>query len=246
MKALLRTFPLMVFFVALLVGCRQSREQYVESAYPGKFPTSFGATQTTPLGIRVAGPATAEDLERADFVASTVFACLKKNFPSGKLPSEYRCYDGTIVYPPMRDIVVLIGEWQLSCNEDQQVLKVLAPGGCASKRRSEECRDLKKHPCRWRAGFREADHGWFQRGALLHIVTPTEAMFSDTLVRYSTGCWNPWDKPLVRECASPKVPYLPKPSAVPKSSTPEAPLVASLPPSILEYRSRMYGSASSN
>lgn len=201
-----RLFWLLPLIALLAASCMQSRESYIESAYPGKFPTSYGSTVTTPLGVRVAGTTDPADLEKADFIIQTVYECVRRNFPTGKVPYS-GCFDNEVSYPPFRDLVVVIGEWEMSCDGKQQLLTVDAPAsGCRAKGRipTPEC------PCRWRGGFRESDHGWFQHGDHMHIVTKSLFMLSDTLTRYVTGCWNPWaGKPLAKECASPKVPILP-------------------------------------
>lgn len=202
----MRSLALVLLLTA--AGCT-GRGDWVARAYPGDFPTSHGPLRRTALGIPVSGDG---DPDVVDFVARTVYECLQREVPEGKLTAEEDslgyCYEGAeLAYPHYRELIVVVESWELSCDKRQQLLLVDAPdSGCRAKGRepTPEC------PCRWRSGFREGEN-WLGmgNGELLFVVTPSLYMLSDAFVRYITGCRNPWVVERIRKCASPKVPMLP-------------------------------------
>lgn len=198
----------LILALLLLSGCT-SRQDWVEGAYPGDFPTDYSEVRTSASGVRVSGDVS---LDKVDFIIDTVYECLGTEVPSGKLtPEEDRaalCYNsGTLDYPKRSELVVIVAPHELSCDKRQELLTVSAPdSGCRAKGRepTPEC------PCRWRAGYRDGSSWWpWSSPEHLHIVTPSAYMLSDTLTRLITGCHNPWAVPRLANCARPKVPPRP-------------------------------------
>ena len=89
--------------------------------------------------------------------------------------------------------VKIPNDWVINCDGTQQLLPTpvkSGPNGCLAKGEtpSAQC------PCRWRAGIKCPN---------ILITTPSFYLYKDVLVRYTTGCQNPWASPQLAACASP-------------------------------------------
>ncbi len=88
-------------------------------------------------------------------------------------------------------VIKIASDWVLSCDKSEQLLPVYAGSeGCIEKgiTPTEQC------PCRWRAGIKCPN---------VLIVTPSFYLYKDALIRFVTGCQNPWASPALASCATP-------------------------------------------
>jgi|SRR5581483_1631016 len=150
-------------------------------------------TPFDPSGQNISG-------ELIDRLTNEVQACLAKNFPDGVIPDGFAqvsyCEKGTHINLPIDKksfVVKIAGDWVLNCDGTQQVLpKPVESGnvGCWNKGElpTAQC------PCRWRAGIACPNK---------LITCPNFYLYKDVLIRFSTGCAEPWQIPQFAECASP-------------------------------------------
>lgn len=91
-------------------------------------------------------------------------------------------------------VVKIPFDWTLSCDGSQEVLSVVTHG-CESKGLipTQEC------PCRYRAGIACPN---------IIVSTPSFFLYKDALIRFITGCENPWAYQPLAACATPTVPPL--------------------------------------
>lgn len=151
-------------------------------------------TSKTPKGISFDSSGMHISGELIDRLTDEVETCL--NGFAGTLPEDVSRASGcpTTTLNPIdrsRFVVKVASNWQLNCDRTEQVLPVLAGGaGCVAKGLvpTQSC------PCRWRAGIKCPN---------VLIVTPSFFLYKDVLIRYITGCINPWASPALAECATP-------------------------------------------
>lgn len=113
-------------------------------------------------------------------------------------PEAY-CLDQT--EPPCRDCLQLLvtTQWDWSCDGQEQLLRVEAPGAGCRQKGFEADLDC---PCRFRGGtIRSPD-----RHHNLVIVTPNLRMLRAEVVRYWSGCWDVWRDSRLARCANPEGP----------------------------------------
>ena len=174
-------------------------------------------TLTSPKGVRIDPSNNQVDPAAIDCIIDKVEACLIRKFgnppviPADLAQSAY-CARTTFSLPIARDKLVLkipneipshlVGldwqpetrdglGWHLNCDGTQQLLTIAAgDAGCVAKglTPTNSC------PCRWRANMLD-DH--------TIVATPSLYLFPDWLIRWSTGCQNPWGNPVFAECATP-------------------------------------------
>lgn len=144
-----------------------------------------------------------------DRLTGEVSDCLLDAFPDKILPSSVTaenasyCNKNTLgsgtdhsLDLPLDKTSIMVkipNDWVYSCDGTQQLLPtpVIAGGeGCSEKGLDpdEFC------PCRWRAGIKCPN---------IMITPPSFYLFKDALIRYLTGCSNPWASPELAKCANP-------------------------------------------
>jgi hypothetical protein len=187
---------------ALSVGCleRQEEPNWVVESYRDAFHFEVQPDFWTPDGIAVDTNGTGVSLTGLDAQVSHIEACLQRNFPTGAVAGTGAdCRSGE--FEPLIDrssfAVVVDPNYGHSCSTGEEVTSVLAPKeGCAAKGLTGSDPNC---PCRWRAGFQDEPMPTI-------VITPSARMFPDPLVRFVTGCVNPWANPQFAECVSPTVP----------------------------------------
>lgn len=137
--------------------------------------------------------------ELIDRLTNEVDKCLTAISPTGNLPSDMqsgsRCYQGSFQLPIAKKsfVVKIANDWVLSCDGTQQLLPdpvKAGPAGCVAKGQTPDA----QCPCRWRAGIRCPN---------VLVVTPSFYLYKDVLIRFVTGCQNPWGNDVLAQCASP-------------------------------------------
>ena len=182
-------------------GCISSDCDYYQWGYSdGEFDHyDVNTTQITNEGI-VFDP-TGQNIspQLIDILTNEVNDCLITTFPN-KILSETimnASYCDNIEMPLPIDktsfVVKIPNDWILNCDNTQQVLPTPVKSGgdgCIDKglTPTEFC------PCRWRAGIKCPN---------MLITTPSFYLYKDVLVRFITGCANPWASPELAICASP-------------------------------------------
>lgn len=153
-------------------------------------------TLKTSKGIMYDSSGVLFEHEIIDRLTNEVEACLESRF-GGTLTKDVLdasgCPEQQFKLPIDRSsfVVKVAQDWQLSCDQTEQVLPITAgAAGCVAKGLipTEFC------PCRWRAGIKCPN---------VLIVTPSFFLYKDVLIRYITGCINPWASPTLAECAAP-------------------------------------------
>lgn len=214
------------FLLLALAGC------------PGNEPDpSFDVnpTVTTPKGVRVDPSGNEVDAAAIDCIIDKVEACLIKKFGNpavipADLAKSASCPHTTFTLPIKREELILkipdeipshlVGldwqpetreglGWHLNCSGTEQLLTLAAgSAGCVAKglTPTNSC------PCRWRANMLDSH---------TIVATPSLYLFPDWLIRYSTGCQNPWGNAEFAECATPYTGPLDKVAhCTPSESTP--------------------------
>jgi len=152
-----------------------------------------GGTPYDPSGMSIA-------TELIDRLTNEVNSCLTAAFPTGNLPSDVissaHCYQRTSFLLPIDKtefIVKVASDWVLNCDGTQQLLPTpvkAGPSGCIAKGQTPDA----QCPCRWRAGI---------QCLTVLIVTPSFYLYKDVLIRFVTGCQNPWGNTQLATCATP-------------------------------------------
>lgn len=154
----------------------------------------------TPEGIAYDPSGLPISPELIDRLTNEVNLCLTSMSPTGQLPSDAmsgsRCFQGKTFQLPINRksfIVKIANDWVLSCDGTQQLLPdpvKAGPAGCVAKGQTPDA----QCPCRWRAGIRCPN---------VIVVTPSFYLYKDALIRFVTGCQNPWASQALSQCASP-------------------------------------------
>lgn len=200
----------------LLMGLLLSAADSCEGAKPDP-SYDVTPTLTTPKGVRVDPTGQEVDLAAIDCIVDRVEACLVRKFGNPAvipedLAKSAQCPKTTFALPIAREKLILkipaeiaselrgldyqpvtregLG-WHLNCSGTEQLLTIAAgSAGCMAKglTPTNTC------PCRWRANMLGSD---------TIVATPSLYLFPDWLIRYSTGCQNPWANEAFAECATP-------------------------------------------
>lgn len=188
---------LIVFILTALVTNCGIDDSCPRWNYYNQFNYKTNFNQTTPIGIKVDTSGQDMSLVLIDELTLKVEDCLNKNFPDGKIPDDVykagQCSTKTLELPCDKDClkVKIPNDWLWSCDGTQQLLPSQAPKAlCEAKglHPTAEC------PCRWRAGIQDDS---------IIVATPNLHLYKDPLIRYITGCNNPWFHPKLAECANP-------------------------------------------
>lgn len=192
------TFPI---FDVSVYGCVSYDCNSIEWGYSGEefdhYPISSeqitnGGTIFDPTGQNISP-------ELIDRLTNEVNNCLLNAFSnkllSNNIINASYCDDEAIQIPIDKTsfTVKIPDDWVLNCDGTQQVLPtpVQAGGeGCINKGLTPD----KYCPCRWRAGISCPN---------ILITTPSFYLYKDILIRFVTGCANPWASPELAVCASP-------------------------------------------
>lgn len=145
-------------------------------------------TSVTALGIRYDPSGMPISPEVIDRLTNEVEACLVNVASEHEAP---QCMSSVSRIDRGSFIVKIASDWVLSCDKTEQLLPVLAGSdGCIAKgiTPTEQC------PCRWRAGVKCPN---------VIIATPSLYLYKDALIRFITGCANPWASPALASCATP-------------------------------------------
>lgn len=168
------------------VGCTFNSCSELKWGYaPGAFDSyEVNSVSVTPSGIAYDDSGLPIDPALIDRLTDEVEQCL----------SSLQMLDcGRVVLPIDRKsfVVKVASDWVISCDKTQQLLPVLSgDAGCLAKgeQPSDQC------PCRWRAGISCPN---------VLVVTPSFFLYKDVLIRFTTGCRNPWASEALSLCASP-------------------------------------------
>lgn len=176
--------------------CSEFRWGYSDGEFdhytPNLTHTTHAGTQYDPGGQNISP-------ELIDRLTDEAESCLHETFPDGKLPisvvGSSQCLTYSFAHPLDHTSfnVMIPNDWMLSCDSSQEVLPTpveSGDAGCVAKGLdpNEKC------PCRWRAGIRCPN---------TIIATPSMYLYKDALVRFITGCRNPWASPELHKCVSP-------------------------------------------
>ena len=198
---------LIVILVALpAIGCKKRAIEY-----------EVNTTLTTPKGVRIDPSNNVVDPAAVDCIIDKVEACLIRAFGNPPvipqaLMTTALCTSPTFTLPIARDKLrlkipaeipsTLVGQdwqpitreglgWHLGCAGTGQLLTLPAgDAGCTAKglTPTNTC------PCLWRANMLDAT---------TIVATPSLYLFPDWVIRYTTGCQNPWGNPEFAACARP-------------------------------------------
>ena len=162
---------------------------------------SVHPTEITQTGIAYDPSGLPINPELIDRLTNEVETCLATAFPGGVIPldvaagSYCSATNFTLPFDRHSFVVKIASDWVLSCPDpvygQQQLLPVSAgDSGCIAKglAPSAQC------PCRWRAGIECPNN---------LITTPSFYLYKDVLIRYMTGCGDPWAMVQFSTCAMP-------------------------------------------
>jgi hypothetical protein len=135
--------------------------------------------------------------ELIDMITDETEKCLIKTFNSSvisaKIAEESYCERVDIKMPIDRKsfVIKIVNDWHLNCDKTQELLPVHADdSACLAKGElpNIDC------PCCWRAGIKCPN---------ILITTPAFYLYKDVLIRFTTGCANPWGSQELSKCATP-------------------------------------------
>ena len=164
--------------------------------YASQFDYKVNISDTTDGGIQVDTSNQDIDLDKIDRLTIEVEACLEEEFGNPPLiPRDVMlagdCISDSFALPFHRECfdVKVPNDWVISCDGTQQLLPALAPQqGCLDKgfEADQNC------PCRWRGGLQNSN---------TVVTTPSMIIYKDPLIRFGTGCNNPWNHARLSKCA---------------------------------------------
>jgi len=213
---MMKNFKIPLLAVAVTLGCMFNNGCIVQGEEIG-IEFTFETLYTTPKGVQIDSTTNEVDPVAIDCIIDKVEACLIRKFGNPAVIPEHLmwsagCGKSTFPLPFARERLRLkIPEeipsnlvgldwqpvtreglgWHPNCDGTQQVLSIAAGNeGCMAKGQTptNEC------PCRWRASRLDDN---------TIVATPSLYLFPDWLIRWGTGCQNPWGNPEFAECAKP-------------------------------------------
>lgn len=165
-------------------------------SYVSQFDYKVKISDTTPDGIQVDTSGQDIDLDKLDRLTRETELCLEAEFGNPPvIPEdvmlEGECTSNSFALPFHRECfdVKVPNDWVMSCDGTQQLLPALAPQqGCLDKglEPNSDC------PCRWRGGLQNSN---------TIVTTPSMIIYKDPLIRFGTGCNNPWNNHQLARCA---------------------------------------------
>lgn len=196
----MRSSYLLIIIPLVLTGCNSYCSELQWGYSDSEFDHySVDANLITPQGTPYDPTGQPISPELIDRLTGEVETCLATALPGNILSKEIisnsHCSKTIVELPiPRQSFSVKIpNDWVLNCDGTEQVLPtpVMAGGlGCVAKGQtpSAQC------PCRWRAGIKCPN---------TLIATPSMYLYKDVLIRFTTGCQNPWASPELAACATP-------------------------------------------
>jgi hypothetical protein len=186
-SAVIRTVAIATALLAGCSVCSETQWGYEDGTFDAY---SIGALERTPGGVMYDASGTGVSAATVDQITDKVETCLRPL--AGTSPPGAFC-EGRIV-PASIDRssfrLKIAADSVIGCS-GQEVLPVVAPSsGCEAKGETPTA----ACPCRWRAGIRCPN---------ILIVTPNFVEYRDVLIRFVTGCADPWANPELSVCASP-------------------------------------------